>query len=263
LIFDLFFKPTFSGRYLNFKSHHPKTQKRGLIFGLVDRIIKLSNPIFHKQNLENIIKILLNNGYPLPYIFSNINKRIKHILDNSYDNTSNNKNKNKNKNNKKKDKNNTKYYIKVPFIKNVTPKILSISNKHNFNTIFTMNNKLSNIIKTGKDKIEKWKGSNVVYKINCEDCDASYVGQTKRQLQTRINEHRMDINKRSGNHSVISLHQLTNNHKFDWNNVRILDREQSYYNRITSEMIHIKKQSNGLNKQNDTDQFPELYLPFI
>jgi len=29
-----------------------------------------------------------------------------------------------------------------------------------------------------------------VYKINCNDCSASYVGQTKRQLGTRINEHR-------------------------------------------------------------------------
>jgi len=28
-------------------------------------------------------------------------------------------------------------------------------------------------------------------------------------------------------------------------------------------MIHIKKQDNSLNKQNDTGQFPDIYLPFI
>ena len=32
-------------------------------------------------------------------------------------------------------------------------------------------------IKTGKDKIKKKDHSNVVYKINCQDCNYSYVGQ--------------------------------------------------------------------------------------
>jgi len=36
--------------------------------------------------------------------------------------------------------------------------------------------------------------SEIVYKIGCLDCDATYVGQTKRQLGTRIKEHVADIN---------------------------------------------------------------------
>lgn len=31
--FDWFHKPTFSGRYLNYYSHHPECQKRGTIYG--------------------------------------------------------------------------------------------------------------------------------------------------------------------------------------------------------------------------------------
>jgi len=216
----------------------------------VDKILKLSHPKYHHKNISNTIQILLNNGYPLPFIFSNINNRIRHVLYDSTDDTT--------KNNKKK-----KFFIKVPFIENVTPKMLNITKKHNINTIFTINNKLSHIIKTGKDKINKIKCSNVVYKINCNNCDASYVGQTKRQLHTRIKEHRSDINKRTGLLSVVSLHQLNNNHEIKWDNVNILDKEHAYNNRIVSEMIHIKKQNNGLNKQNDTEQFPDLYLPFI
>jgi len=34
-----------------------------------------------------------------------------------------------------------------------------------------------------------------------------HVGQTKRQLHTRLKEHKVDINKRTGPHSVVSVHQ--------------------------------------------------------
>jgi len=33
LIFDIFHKPTFSGRYLSYYSHHPVNHKKGVIFG--------------------------------------------------------------------------------------------------------------------------------------------------------------------------------------------------------------------------------------
>jgi len=107
------------------------------------------------------------------------------------------------------------------------------------------------------------KQSNVVYRVSCNECDATYVGQTKRQLQTRMREHRSDINRRSSSPSVISEHRLTYNHDFKWDKVEILDNERTYNKRIISEMIHIKKQTNSINKQIDTEQFPELYLPYI
>ena len=61
--------------------------------------------------------------------------------------------------------------------------------------------------------------------------------------------------------SVISCHKL--DHNIDWENSRILDSERSYYKRLVSEMIYIKRQENGLNKQSDTERFPEIYLPLI
>jgi len=48
----------------------------------------------------------------------------------------------------------------------------------------------------------------VIYKINCHDCNASYVSQTKRQLATRVREHRIDINKKSGTSSVITNYRI-------------------------------------------------------
>jgi len=65
--------------------------------------------------------------------------------------------------------------------------------------------------------------SECVYKINCLDCDASYVGQSKRQLATRIKEHKEDTNKKNGSLLVISNYRLEKNHEFNWGETRILD----------------------------------------
>ncbi|XP_071649570.1 uncharacterized protein [Temnothorax longispinosus] len=78
--FDWYHKPTFSGRYLNYYSCHPSSQKRGTIIGLIDRAFLLSHPRFHRKNLELIISILLNNDYPLDLIFNTIHERLKSLF---------------------------------------------------------------------------------------------------------------------------------------------------------------------------------------
>jgi len=55
----------------------------------------------------------------------------------------------------------------------------------------------------------------VIYKISCKNCDISYVGQTKRQLKTRL--HVSDINKKSKSPSMISNQRIEENHNFKWN----------------------------------------------
>jgi len=111
--------------------------------------------------------------------------------------------------------------------------------------------------------LDVWSHSDVVYKIKCNDCEATYIGQTKRQLGTKIKEHINDIKKNSGSLSVISEHRLDNDHEINWREVKIVDTEPSYGKRILSEMIHIKKQSHGLNKQSDTELLSDAYLPII
>ena len=78
----------------------------------------------------------------------------------------------------------------------------------------------------------------IVYRISCNDCDASLARQ---KGKTRIAEHSSDINKKSSSPSVISNHRISLNHNFDWKKVKILDREPSYNKRLTSEMIFIKR----------------------
>jgi len=92
-----------------------------------------------------------------------------------------------------------------------------------------------------------------MYKICCNDCDASYMGQTSRLLKTRVAEHRNRSRRNAPSVSVIANHVMHRNHEMDWNNVEVLDVEKFYHKRLVSEMLHIKRQRNGLNLQTDTD----------
>jgi len=94
-----------------------------------------------------------------------------------------------------------------------------------------------------------------VYKLRCKNCDVSYIRQTKRRLNTRILEHKKDINERTANHSVITEHRLEFGHEF-WDNPKIVDKEKQYYRRLISEMINIKSQKNAINLQADTELLP-------
>ena len=76
-IFDRYSKPTSSGKYLSFYSNHPICHKKGVMYGIVDRILLLSHSQFHQKNFEDTISILLDNGYPFAFIFSSIRQRLK------------------------------------------------------------------------------------------------------------------------------------------------------------------------------------------
>ena len=56
IITNWYTKPTFSGRFLNYHSQHPLSQKIAMVYNVTDRAIKLADFRFHKDNI-NIAKI--------------------------------------------------------------------------------------------------------------------------------------------------------------------------------------------------------------
>ena len=86
-----------------------------------------------------------------------------------------------------------KKFFTIPYLNRTSEKFKSTLNKFQFDFVYKPMNNLNRFIKTGKDKIKKGELSNVVYQINCKDCDYLYVGQTKRKLKTRLKEHINDF----------------------------------------------------------------------
>ena len=149
-------------------------------------------------------------------------------------------------------------HIILPYVKNLTDNISRTLNKKRLKVIYKIPTKLNTLIKRGKDVVPITNKTNVVYKLDCKDCNASYIGQTKRHLSTRIKEHQNNIKKQSS-HSVISKHRTEFNHDFRWLEPSILHSEKNKRKREIAEMFFIKKHKNKINLQIDTDNLSPIY----
>jgi len=249
LVTNWFRKPTFSGRYINFYSNHPHQYKLNTIKNLVDHAILLSDIRFHFDNLKIVKSILLNNGYPRNIVNNETKKRYRFLKKNRMKGGS-----------KKGDVDHDKgmYTMAVLYIGNVSDDIRRIV-KNMVDVSYTIPRKLDTVIRKGKDKLDDRQTTEIVYRINCRDCNKVYIGQTKRHLATRIKEHRNNINNPSGNFSVVTEHRLRLNHDFDWEKPNILHREKNRKKREIAEMFYIKKFNNNINLQKDTENLNSMY----
>jgi len=89
-----------------------------------------------------------------------------------------------------------------------------------------------------------------------------YIRQTKRHLETRIKEHRNNIKNPLGNFSVVT-NRLYCNHEFEWDKSNILHKEKNKKKREIAEMFFIRKFSNIINLQKDTENLNSIYDKII
>ena len=117
----------------------------------------------------------------------------------------------------------------------------------NLRVMFKAPREIGNLFRF-KDLIPKMNRSMVIYKINCHDCDSFYIGETKRHLITRIDEHRTDKGKGDYKSSVYD-HSVVHKHLIDYEGVQILDTADTDYKLKIKEMLYIDKERPTMNIQ--------------
>ena len=237
-------KDTWSGRYLNFNSHHPNSQKNSVIIGLVDRAIALTSPEFRPETLKKVKETLELNHFP-KYLVRKIIKQRTYIYYNK-------ENKNKNKTPK-----NT--YIALPYINGLSEKIKNILSKQNITVCHKSYNLLGSLYTNLKSKVPTKKKSNVVYSIPCLNCPKKYIGMTTQYLENRINGHKYTKNASTALHK----HEHATNHEFNFKNTKIIDKDKNYYKLSIKEMIHIKKEKHAVNDKQDVKGLSQMYHNLI
>nr|VZI43838.1 unnamed protein product [Spirometra erinaceieuropaei] len=79
--------------------------------------------------------------------------------------------------------------------------------------------------------------TNVIYRIQCNSCEANYIGETGKRLQTRVEEHMRAV-RRMDPLSLVAEHCADAGHTFAFQHAEILGRRNDRIARETIEAWH-------------------------
>ena len=233
------FQHQFIGLFTKFNSFTPISYKIGLVRGLMYRAFKISSSyiIFHNE-LEKVKILLQKNIYPK----SVIDNQIKTFLDKPFTVDSGTTS----------EKQKTLHYS-LPYIRHfshVTKKKL----KHicerfckDIDICIAFSPLKLSSFSSCKDILPKSLHSYAANQFTCAGCKACYIGETKRHLNTRIEEH-LGNDKKSHIYSHLQENpQCQERVNFDC--FEIIDRASSYFRLQIKEKMHINWKKPELNKQ--------------
>ena len=98
----------------------------------------------------------------------------------------------------------------------------------------------------------------LVYQVPCRDCSIVYIGQTKRDLKSRLDEHIRAIKNQRPDLSALCKHSITLDHIISRTETKILEMENDYRKRLSFESWHINAKPHVMNR-NDVNSFPAIY----
>ena len=98
----------------------------------------------------------------------------------------------------------------------------------------------------------------IPYKIPCADSEFAYVGQTKRDLKSRVAEHKRAVKNAEPEKSALCEHLMLFDHRINWEESTVLKYVTSYRRRLIAEIWFIKAYTNVTNRS-DGETLPSVY----
>jgi len=233
-------KKTFTGLYTKWDSFTPRKYKINLIRTLTYRCFRIcsSASLLHSA-IQDLRKLLLQNGYPQGIITYNVNDVL---------------NRHRNKPDTpvstvpKKD-----VIILLPYLGfsnvQITKRLKScVSNFYSFvnlKIIFQNTRRIKSFFPY-KDRLNRSQRSKVIYKAGCWNCNDVYIGKTKRRLHDRKTEHFKALTK-SDHLSAIADHIITTGHNIKWDHFDILASGKTDLHCKIKETLFIQELQPSLN----------------
>ncbi|KAG4068036.1 hypothetical protein HA402_003942 [Bradysia odoriphaga] len=228
-----------SGLYLHFQGHNPTTHKRNVASAITDRAKAFTNPIDRPQSI-------VKNGYAEYFE----NKVIKERVNQFYNG------KNREIQPKK------MRYIATPYVPGLSERINKTMNEYDMALGCKTTNNVGNVFTKTKYPVPKSMKSKIVYRVDCLDCPAKYPGKTKQRIMNRMEKHKSEIRQKKLTEATgLTMHAVKEGHRFDFDNVKILDHIPNYHQRNIAEKMHICSTDHTVNLLSDTYGLHESYVP--
>ena len=113
-----------------------------------------------------------------------------------------------------------------------------------------------------KDPLDNSEKSCFVYQVPCRDCSFVCIGQTKRDLKSRLDERKRAIKNQRPDLSALCEHSITMDHIIPWTEAQILELETDYRKRLSFESWRINAKPRVIYR-NDSSSFPAVYLDLL
>ena len=146
-----------------------------------------------------------------------------------------------------------KGYVTLPYVKGTTEAISRVLSRAGFKVAMKPCRTLREQLVHPKDKLNTLDKAGVVYQIQCDECEASYIGHTSKNLRDRVKQHKSATDKGKINDSAIAEHAWTSHHSIDWDNVKVLDQESGERHRQIKESLHIRTRGPQKNRDQGLD----------
>ena len=114
--------------------------------------------------------------------------------------------------------------------------ISQILHPYNIGTAHKPTTMLWLLLTNVKDRDKPNNRQGAVYKIKSSDCQASYIGETGRNLNTRLTEHKRATRNSDANNHIAVHHQVTN-HNINWDSAHCLNYSTNYFQWLTLALL--------------------------
>ena len=206
----------------------------GVFKGFLVRAHRLSSPEHIADEISFLIDIFVENGHPratLEHISQTFVIPEERIRDATSD-----------VERTKGDKPPTTSTVVIPWIPQLGPKLRRIFKKHNVKVVFKSAPNLKSLLCNNKSKLPP-NSHPGIYKLDCT-CGASYIGESKKKISSRLEEHQKDIEKRKWS-SGCSEHRRDCSGTFEWTSDVTIAIQNDDRLRKVREALEIKRLKTG------------------
>ena len=209
--------PTNTDQYLHYSSHHQTSCKESVVSSLFNRAYSIitNKDDLHKKK-DRIKLVLKENGYR-ESIINKIFRRItnNHSLPQSQQLTQATDIQEEE----------IRISINLPSVQGTSEKRRRIRRSHKTRSTFYTEMTLRKLFYKPKDRVTTEDKNNIVYEIDCSNCQAVYFGESKRSLKSRSDEHKRYVTNCDCDKNEIAKHCWEADHNFIWDQKKVINRE--------------------------------------